>query len=84
MGDDIEIRILFFGKARELVRKPFANIKVPASCSALELFETVSNRIPELDNIQNCYILALNQVLYVVFGLCSNLNFLIYGKSVLE
>lgn len=57
---EIEVTVLLFAKAHELVGKKECKICVPRKLSSIELFEKII-RIFELDDLRNQLILAVNE-----------------------
>src|SRR5947209_3458298 len=61
-GEGIQVRVLFFAKARELVKFSEATISLKEhSLTPRNLFEEILNHWPNLRPLQNCMILARNQ-----------------------
>ena len=62
MAEEVSIRILFFAKARELVKSSEETIVLKnSSITARLLFEEILSHWPILKPLQECIILARNQ-----------------------
>ena len=57
----VEITVLFFAKSRELVKKESAQISVITPLSYTQLKQQLIQYFPQLNPIQESFILALNQ-----------------------
>jgi len=58
---EVTVRILFFGKARELISLTSSELVLPCSISKEDLFSSVESRFPVLRQLNGCFVLALDQ-----------------------
>ena len=60
--DYANVNILFFAKAKELVKKTSMPLKLPTKFSNVDsLLERVESEVPELKTLNRCFVLALNE-----------------------
>ena len=60
--DYSKVNILFFAKAKDLVKKSSLLLKLPTKFSGVDaLLERIETEIPELKTLNRCYVLALNE-----------------------
>ena len=55
------VEILFFGKARELVKASASKVNLPRSTTNENLFSVVLSSFPELKQLAGNFVLALDQ-----------------------
>lgn len=61
-NDFVIVNILFFAKAKELVKKPSLQLKLPSMFENIDsLLETVEKEIPQLKILNRCFVFALNE-----------------------
>ena len=60
--DLVRVNILFFAKAKELVKKPSILLNLPSKFKDVDaLLERVETEIPDLKTLNRCFVLALNE-----------------------
>ena len=60
--DFVSVNILFFAKAKELVKKPSLQLKLPPMFENMEsLLEAVEREVPQLKVLNRCFVFALNE-----------------------
>ena len=60
--DYSNVNILFFAKAKELVKKSSLEIELPSRFGCLDdLLQQVESKFPELKVLNRCFVLALNE-----------------------
>ena len=61
-NDYVNINILFFAKAKELVKKSSMKLKLPSSFDTIDLLlEKIEEEIPQLKVLNRCFVFALNE-----------------------
>ena len=60
--DYSNVNILFFAKAKEIVKKSSLEIELPSKLNCLDdLLQQVESKLPELKMLNRCFVLALNE-----------------------
>ncbi len=60
-SEETTVEILFFGKARELVKSSSSKVSLPRSTTNEKLFSSVLSLFPELKPLAGNFVLALDQ-----------------------
>lgn len=60
-GSAVQVKVLFFARARDLTGLPDILLDVPSECTARDCLDKLIARFPGLKEIQNCMVLALNE-----------------------
>ena len=61
-SDCVNINILFFAKAKDLVKKSSAVVRLPSRINGIDnLLDKVEIEFPELKTLNRCFVLALNE-----------------------
>lgn len=55
------IRILFFAKAKDLLKQSEAEIDLPSELTINQLFEAIEQQWPELQKFKRAFAIALNE-----------------------
>jgi len=55
------IRILFFAKAKDLLKQSEAEIDLPSELTINQLFEAIEHQWPELQKFKRTFAIALNE-----------------------
>jgi len=61
MSDTVQITVLFFAKARELIGKSSSSCAVPSSCSYSQLVSYIKTSFPHLNILGDAFVLSLNE-----------------------
>jgi len=61
MSDTVQVTVLFFAKARELIGKSSSLCALPASCTYSELVAHIRNSFPRLNILGDAFVLSLNE-----------------------
>jgi len=63
MEEKVFVKVLFFGKARELVKTPSQEIGFGKGqfLSTEKIVSILESKFPELEHLRGCYVLALNE-----------------------
>ena len=61
MSDTVQVTILFFAKARELIGKSSSTCSLPSSCSYVELLNLIKAKFPHLEKLGDAFVLSLNE-----------------------
>ena len=61
-ADYVNVNILFFAKAKELVKKSSLLVQLPPKFNSIDdLLDKVEVEFPELRTLNRCFVLALNE-----------------------
>ena len=61
-NDYVNVNILFFAKAKELVKQSSMKLKLPSTFETMDLLlEKVEMEIPQLKVLNRCFVFALNE-----------------------
>ena len=61
MEGEVVVRVLFFAKARELVKASTSEVPVPSVTTIPDLARALELKFPELIGLKGCFALALNE-----------------------
>ena len=61
MDERVNVKVLFFGKARELVKVSSSEIVLPINLSKEKIVLCLESKFPELCQLGGCYVLARNE-----------------------
>ena len=61
MAETVAVKVLFFGKARELVSLKTSELVVAKNVTKERLTTKLEEKFPELFSLRGCFILALNE-----------------------
>ncbi len=61
MDETAIVKVLFFGKARELVTHSSSEIVLPTHLHAEKIILKLEAKFSELKGLEGCYVLALNE-----------------------
>jgi|LakMenEpi03Aug12_release.lakeMendotaPanAssembly.Ray.scaffolds.fasta_scaffold3480669_1 molybdopterin converting factor small subunit len=61
MDEKVNIKVLFFGKARELVKVSSSEVVLPINLPKDKIVFHLESKFPELCQLRGCYVLALNE-----------------------
>lgn len=69
----VSVKVLFFAKAKELVKVSTQDIELNSKFDAVEdLLEVVETKFPGLKSLNRCFVLALNEEYLFEEGLIEN------------
>jgi len=61
MAERTTVKVLFFGKSRELVSCSTSEIVLPNHLNVEKIISNLEAKFPELLRLEGCYVLALNE-----------------------
>ncbi|KAE8724329.1 Molybdopterin synthase sulfur carrier subunit [Hibiscus syriacus] len=60
-GSFVQIKVLFFAKARDITGLTELSMEVPSGSTTQDCLNKLISKFPNLDEIRNCIVLALNE-----------------------
>ena len=70
---NVNVKVLFFAKAKELVKASSQDIELNSKFNAVEdLLEVVETKFPGLKSLNRCFVLALNEEYLSEEGMIEN------------
>ena len=61
MGEAVTVKILFFGKARELVKLSSSEVVLQSTFSKDQIVSCLESKFEGLIQLRGCYVLAVNE-----------------------